>query len=463
MFRFPLQFGYDAVTTEKRRKAPISDVKSEDDQLTASERRKLVSTTRNLRRNFALTAWAIRKHLDYVATFSFQSKTGIKKLDEEIEQLVKWWSKPKNFDVAGRHGRERFIRIAEAARTVDGDVFLHLMSSGMVQGIEGDRVANIRGIPTGRYKIADFKRGIKCSKGGRAQAYMICKRSPNGGQLLFERVIPAKWIMHFAYWDRIDQIRGISPLAVSLNTSRDTNEGISYALARAKVAQLFALVLKREGKGSPGELDADEGGDNSENIVDFGKGPIVFDLDPEDIAEFLESKQPAQEFQAFMELMFSLTLKALDIPYSFYNESFTNYSGSRQALLLYEQSANAKRADVQELLDALTVWRLAIWILEGRLKLPLGMTIGDLTWEWQASGLPWIDPLKETKADSEAIANRTTSRHQIARRMGRDWMEILDELSIEEKELERRGFRSQDSPRGSEIIQYTESEDSNRS
>ena len=454
--RLPVKFGYDAVSTEKRRRAPLSDTKSEDDQLTPTQRRKLNSTARDSRRNYALTAWAIRKHLDYVASFDFQSKNGNKELDDHIEKLVRWWSLPNNFDVAGRHSLHRFIRITEACRTIDGDIFLYLLNSGLVQGIEGDRVANIVGgsLPRG-YKMEDFKRGIKCSKGGRPQAYIVCDRSASGSRLIFKKVIPAEYIVQFGYWDRIDQIRGIGLFAPVLNTLRDTSEGIGYALAKAKVSQLFALILKRESGKPPGKVDAAVDGDESETKIDFGRGPIVLDLDPQDEADFLESKQPAQEFQAFMELMFSLSLKALDIPYSFYNESFTNYSGSRQALLLYEQSAKEKRTDVRALLDSLTYWRIRLWILAGVLKLPIGMTIADLRWEWQASGLPWIDPLKEVKADNEAVAGSLMSRQRIAKRMGFDWEEILDELEEEQKEIESRGLAKVPSARQPDIINYS--------
>ncbi|KKL25669.1 hypothetical protein LCGC14_2403020, partial [marine sediment metagenome] len=96
-------FGYEAAKTTNRRRAPLSDVKSEDEQLTIAERRALVSTTRNLRRNFALSAWMIRKHLDFVASHAFQSKNDNKLLDDKIETLIKWWSLKENFDISGKH------------------------------------------------------------------------------------------------------------------------------------------------------------------------------------------------------------------------------------------------------------------------------------------------------------------------------------------------------------------------
>lgn len=438
------KFGYDAVVTSSRRRAPISDVKSEDDHLNEAQRRKLLSTTRDIRRNCSLAAWAIRKHLDYVASHNFQSRTGITALDTSIEKLVKWWSLPQNFDVAGRHGLRRFIRLAEAGRVVDGDMLVYKLNMGLVQAIEGDRVCNILGSLPSSYKIKDFKRGVKCSKNGKAQAYIINNRSKTGVRLTFNRVISARHILHFAYWDRFDQIRGISPLASAVTTFQDTYEGISYALARAKISQLFALLLNRSSGDAAGEVSGGENTegeeDKSEYEVDFGKGPFVLDFDPEDKASFLESQQPAQEFQAFMELVMALALKALDIPYSFYNEHFTNYSGAREALLMYEQSAREKRKDVQGLLNSLTSWRLNLWVLDGVLELPGSMKVSDIEWEWQGSGIPWIDPLKETMADVRAVENGLNSRQRVMRRTGTDFWEVINELDAENKAIKERGL-----------------------
>lgn len=437
------RFGYDAVETNTRRRAPKSDVKAEDDHLVASERRKLVSTVRDLKRNYSLAAWMIRQHVNYVATFSFQGKNKDKEFNDHLESLVKWWSMPGNFDVAKRHGLRRFIRLAEVSRVVDGDVFFYKLNSGHIQAIEGDRVANpFYGLPT-NVEPGEYKRGVKQAKGGAALSYIVNNRDKNGTRLEFHKIVPAKYIIPFAYWDRYDQVRGISPLASAVNSLQDTYEGMTYALARSKVSQLFALALKRGSADPPGKVTAGETeGDQSEFTVDFGKGPFVLDLDSDDDVEFLESKQPSEEFQSYMEVMIILCLKALDIPYSFYNESFTNYSGARQALILYEQSAKEKREDVKDLLNTLTYWRLQMWIVDGVIKLPAGMSISDVKWEWQPSGIPWIDPLKEAKGDRESIDGFLNSRQRIAKRMGQDWHEILDELQAEDEEIKQRGLES---------------------
>ena len=174
--------------------------------------------------------------------------------------------------------------------------------------------------------------------------------------------------------------------------------------------------------------------------VDFVKGPIHLDLGPEDKAEFLESKSPPAEFQAFTQAMIQAALKGLDIPYSFYDESHTNYSGQRQAWLQYELSAEGKRKSLRRLLDRLTRWRLQKAILEGTVELPEEMTLSDLTWEWIARGVPWIDPLKEVRAEIYALGAGLVSRSELCKRRGRDFYEVARQLAEENEYLVSLGL-----------------------
>lgn len=436
----PFKLGYDATIDKSRRQPATSTTKQEDLILKASDRKKLISQSRDIHRNFSIAGWMIRKHLDYVSTFNFQSRSGDKALDKDVEDLIKWWSRPKNFDVTGRHSLTRMIRLLEGRRTVDGDVFVVKLRDGRVQGVEGDRVKTPdKGLPDGVEKKS-MTQGVLLAKSGAPRAYAVCKREKNG-RLIFERLLRAMFVEAHGFYDRIDQVRGISPIAAAMNTLRDTYEAFDYALAKAKVSQLFALAFYRNDYNGEGEIvtretaiESDESGDGDLEAkeqqkyeVDFGRGPIKLELKGDDRAEFLESKNPSGEFQNFTSTMIGAAIKSLDIPYSFYDESFTNYSGSRQALLQYEQSAKVKRADVRQLLNNLTAWRLSLFIQDGDLTLPAGMTISGMGWEWVAAGLPWIDPLKETKADIEAVAAGMASTLEVVKRRGRDAYEIADE------------------------------------
>lgn len=280
--------------------------------------------------------------------------------------------------------------------------------------------------------------------------YCICQRGKttdagSNATFSFERIVPARNFYHFGYFDRFDQVRGISPLATAVNALRDTYEGMDYALAKMKVSQLFGLIFFRD-RLSPDEQGNDTLGQTSANEddgtgyeVDFGRGPVQLDLDPGDRAEFLESKSPSTEFQSFSQVMVSVALKALDIPYSFYAENFTNYSGARQALLQYEQSVVIKRLDLQAMLDHLTCWRIALWIQDGVLP---GVSLSDIRWEWIPAGIPWIDPLKEINADIAAIGACLSSRTRRLREQGLDFYDVADELAAESRLAGVRGYYS---------------------
>lgn len=439
--RSAYKFGYDFVNPKGRRRAPTGQLRSEDDELNAIQRRKAISGARDTLRNFTIAQWAVRKHLDYCTTFNFQAKTGRNDADDQIEALMKSWSVKDRCDVAGRHSLSRMARMLEARRIIDGDVFLLRLANGSLQPIEGDRIRSPLGeIPGGK---VDLLHGVELDDYGRAKRYAICKRAksrdftPAGSEFEFERLVSAQNLYQHAWYERFDQIRGISPLAPALNTLQDLYEGFDYALAKMKISQLLGMIFYRENATPVGDTEEtnEDGGQKYE--VDWGGGPVKLELEPGDRAEFLESKNPSNEFQTFSQTMISVALKALDIPFSFFAENFTNYSGARQALLQYQLSCELKRADVVDLLNWLTAWRIGLWIDSGELK---GVSAGEVKWEWVAKGIPWIDPLKEVQADVQAIGAGLLTRTRALKEQGLDFYETVDELAAEAEYMIKKGL-----------------------
>jgi capsid protein len=419
------RFSYDAAAEQDRRKTPKVLRGYEDRILDVGKRDKLIANARDLNRNFSTAAWAIRQHLNYVATFRFHARNKDKGLNRAVEDLVRMWSRPYACDVAGRHRLSRFIRLAEIRRILDGDVGVMKLSSGQLQGIEGDLIRNPIGNFSGRWI-----HGVKLNDGNRALAYALHRRS-DYGSLEFDRTVPGSNLFLHGCYDRFDQIRGVSPLASSLNQFRDVYENFNYALAKAKVHQLFALAFYRNAETAAGVLEDDAYANNEEEgetetsstepryRVDFGAGPALLDLDPGDRAEFLESTSPSSEFQSFTQLVTMVALKALDVPYSFFDEAHTNFFGSRGAWLHYDRSCDEKREDLQDLLRWITIWRMQLWVMDGDLQLPSGMEFKDLAWEWVPAGMPWWDPVKEIAGDSNAVAAGFDNPYRIVKERDR--------------------------------------------
>jgi len=423
-------FTYDAAESSNRRAAPKSVLMGADDDLYDSRRRRLVATARDLRNNLSLAGWAIRKHLDYVSDFTFQSRSGDTDTDKLLEALMTEWSKASNCDVSGRHSLPDLTRMAEECRTVDGDMGMMKLASGALQPIVGDRVRDqFSTLSSLRSNVDNVYHGIRVDDGHRPIEYFVHRRTRTGG-FEFQKTVPAEWMFWHGFYQDPEQVRGISPLAPAINTFRDVYENNDFALAKMKLSQYFGLVFYREAMGSvaPDVSKKDDDDDTAGYDVDFKKGPVQLDLDAGDKAAFLESQSPSTEFQNYTNVAISLALKSLDIPYSFFDESWTNYSGARQALVMYEQSAKAKRRAVNRLLSSITEWKIGQWILDGKFD-----PAAPVKYEWVAAGIPWIDPLKEAEGNIAMLAAGVTSRQRICKSRGEDFFEIAAELDTEEK------------------------------
>ncbi len=420
-------FGYDAATPSTRRKSPAAIARSEGRELTSTQRRQLIASARDLPRNFSIAAWAIRRHLDFVSSFKFQARTGNEDFDDELERYMEWYSAPENCDVSGRHSLPELIRMAESLRTVDGDCLVNFVLGGKVQLIESDRIAVPFGMMPDELTQADVDHGVIVGTTGKALGYIVCKR--DGSRLEFDRVMSPQFATLHGYFSRYDQVRGVSPLAPAINSLRDVYESFDHALAKAKVSQLFALAFYRESSESMGAVSATEDSEGNPvgYEVDFNKGPIQLDLDPGDRAEFLHAQTPSNEFQQFTQTVIGAAIKSLDIPYSFYDEAHTNYSGARLAGMQYELSAKPKRDQNKRLLNRIKDHAIGNGVMQGHITLPRGMEPKDIRGEWIAMGLPWYDPLKEVNADIAAIAAGLKSPQQSAMERGVDPFEVIDQ------------------------------------
>ncbi len=283
---------------------------------------------------------------------------------------------------------------------------------------------------------------------GRANAYAVYSDPDGLGLLQFERIVPARNAVMHGFYDRFDQVRGISPIVAALNPLRDVYENFEYALAKAKVSQLFALAIYSSLDDSSGEPITRTAKDDPTNTetqgdryeVDFGAGPVKLELLAGDRAEFLESKSPSSEFQQYTELCTWVALKALDIPPSFYDEAHTNFFGSRAAWLHYERSCKAKRADVAEFLRRVTVWKIQQWIRDGLFTLPSSTTLPDLAWDWIPAGMPWWDPAKEIRGDLAAISAGLDTPQRIVRERGRGTFEDnIDQIAAAQEYARAKG------------------------
>jgi hypothetical protein len=142
--------------------------------------------------------------------------------------------------------------------------------------------------------------GVQIDPLGQTQAYAICERT-RPGLVILKKIVSAENCYLHTYTDRLDQVRGISPLAPAVNTFRDCYEATEYALAKAKISQLFGIKFTREDtEPLPPSTSIDDGSLTEPNedgsprySIDFGRGQFALDLDPGDDAAFMETATPS--------------------------------------------------------------------------------------------------------------------------------------------------------------------------
>lgn len=447
-FRFSsVQSGYDATDDRGRRRSPPTRTMHEDLHAEERHRQILSANTRDLARNYAITSWAIRKHIDYVSEFTFQATTR----DSGFNRAFEYWhaqqAKRFAFDVAGRHNQRRAIRLAEAGRCVDGDHWWLKLAPpvgnpnrGRRQLIEADRIASKSvGMPANT-NPAEWINGVRLDpKTGKSMAVAICRRV-NRSRKELERIVAGGNILQLAAYEfRVDQVRGVSPITSALNWFRDTYEGFEYALAKMKISQLFGLQVTRKagddgpftGSGSS-ENQEDSDGDGTVDtapLIDLKRGPFVTELEPGEEIKTVEGATPSTETVDFLKLMIHVALKSLDIPYSFFDESFTNFYGSRGGLIQYLHSVNNKVLDLQEFLDEDMRWRAGLAVEDGSLELPSGKDFDFLSWEYVPGGVEWWDSAKEARGAAMAIAMGASSPQRVCKEKNTNFYRNIDETA----------------------------------
>ena len=435
-----MDFGYDATESTKNRKAPKRRLTTEDKQLRQNSRDILQSTTQDMRRNEVAARWVLSKHIDFVVKHNFQPNTGDSALDDELKRFYAFAARKENFDISGRYNLNNYMRIAESCRVIDGDFYSVRSRGGYLQAIEGDRIRSPqlgqqRGLSpsdaTEVYDSPEWVNGVRVDSTGRHKAYAVHSRLD--GKFLHERDISAKKVIPLGFWDRFDQTRGISPLASVINTLKDLNESYDYALAKAKVAQLLALAITREASFGMGDDDDDP----TDRSINFDKGAMILDLDDGEDAKFLTAATPETATQDFWKNMMGMVLKSLNIPYSFWDESYTNFNGSRTALILYLRSCEKDREAQVAFRDDWFQWRLKLGILRGEVNIPSTFDIDPSQWTWVPEGLQYWDSKKEADADVVLIEAGLRTRTEIRQeRFGDNWQDVANKLAEEKKMME---------------------------
>lgn len=436
------RFGYNATVDKGRRQAPQTKVRHESLVLPPKKRSKLQATAQDLPRNHSLAAWMVRLHLDYVSRFHISFRTGNEALDKAVNKLFRWHGKPKNFDVAGRFGRDEFMRLFELEKSLSGDAGMIKSEGVKLQAVESDLIAKGQNAPGGS-EINDS--GLVVNSVGGVELYAICNRGKDGQQVIHDHLEPAENVIFDGYFTRFSsQFRGVSPLSTAINSIQDIAEGCEFNQIKAKMHALFGVAILRDAGmdgeygGAAGATAETDGATHQADGSDKDLNPRtvnMIDLLPGEDIKTIESGTPSNEFVQGTYLFIQLAMLAFDIPITFFDSRRSSFSARIADLNLYEVSAESKRTKNRYNFQEYSDWVLESFWNDTRFGIAAaaeeaGLDLLDVqeSLDWIPAGSPWLDKLKQIMGDKMAIEIGLDNPIDAARRRGGNVFKNIDKI-----------------------------------
>lgn len=445
---------YQAVEDSPRRRPVTRKDVAEIVTLTSRKREIGSATARDDRRNMTVLAWMIRRHIGCVSRFTpmfrlsargTPAEAEVNAVNAKVKAIMAWHGKRMQFDALQVMGRDEWMWMFEACKTISGDCG-GLKTQGLRrQGIEPDRIRKASNAPNAK-TITD--EGIAFNPDGTRKAFCVCKREGSG--FVFERMVPAQEMVFDGYWpERFDSGRGVSPLLTCLNEGADIRETIEYLILKVKGAALRGFAFKRESSDDPAEHQganptAAPGTEPASYAAQVAagvksRGLINLDLDPGDTFEEIGSNTPNPNVLPLTREMIRGLLLALDIPFTFYDSLTASFSARIADRNEYEEMTEPKRdkniAVLGEIYDPSLFEAVAVADIFGFGK---ALKAAKLTPEeiamnlkWAPANRAWLDRSSEMSGNILALAAGLESIPNLAAGYGVDPYE----LAAEQKEF----------------------------
>jgi len=350
---------------------------------------------------------------------AFQSITGKKKFDEDVEALFKRWSKNKNLcDVRGQHSFSIMQRLMLKTRMVDGEIFIYkkITKDGLkIQLLEAESLDSTR-----------KDKGLQVDGTGKVIKYHF--KDANNKTVS----IDATYVINYYLPERVTQYRGVSEYKQAIvdikNFSGFQTASIQGARARANIA----YAVKTSGNGNNMY-----GADLKNNIQNINGVSVLYMKQGEDISK-LDPDSVATDYVQFSENTIRLIATARKISYelAFRDYSKVNFASSRASLIQDNKRFDTEQDHFEEMvLDSIYETWLEVEILKGTVKAS-GFEKDPVKWvkpKWIMPKRDLVDPLKEITATEKEIKLNLTCETDVANSRGEDYEEILKK---KQKEIE---------------------------
>lgn len=261
--------------------------------------------------------------------------------------------------------------------------------------------------------------------------------------------VPSDEIIHLYLHDGVWQSRGAPWIHPALITFNQTGKYIEAELiaARAGASKMGWIIEGDEGTGYTGD-DDEETADEDSLIEEIEPG-YIGRLKKGQKWEGFDPDHPTTAFKDFIKVNLRGVAAALGESYNQFAQDLEGVSfGSLRQGALSERAVwmGLQVWIIEEAYDRI----FAAWLEQGLLAraitsrdgkpLPFDRMQKFLEHEWQPRRWDWIDPLKDTTADSLQQKDLTMSRSERIRKRGRQPTEVFQEIANENKVMDTLGI-----------------------
>lgn len=374
-----------------------------------------------------------------------------------IERAFEDWGRPGNCEVTGQHSFVDVQRLMISSLIVDGEFLVVEHQSGdygyTLQLVDPAHLeSRMNDVKLSAGRVIRF--GIEFDSFGKPLAYYFrddaaTSDSYDWGGRRYRRV-PAKRVIHGFLPERIGQKRGLPAASTAMMRMQMLSGYEDAAITAARVgAAKMGFFTSPSGDGYVGD-----GEEDGATITDVEPG--IFEQLPEGMGfEPFNPDYPHQQYGEFVKSCLRGISSGLGVSYNSLANDLegVNYSSIRAGVL---EDREAWKAMQEWFINAFMRRVYLNWLPEALLRgqivnaadvtLPMSRLDRFQSHSWKPRRWDWVDPLKDTQANIQAIQNGLKSRRQIIVESGADPEEVWSQLEAENARLSSLLSQPQEAP-----------------
>jgi lambda family phage portal protein len=254
---------------------------------------------------------------------------------------------------------------------------------------------------------------------------------------------------------RPTQLRGVTTLAPVLLLAHQLRDYLEAEIATAqRAARWLAFVTSQDPEAtmrSFGGLATVSATDSSESdyyTMEMGNAIIDFLRSGEQVT-IANHNRPGDSFEPFVKFILRAFAACVGVPYPMVSGDYgdAKYTSARVERNDMLKSVAIRRGRLIRQLCEPVKREFMFWaVATGKLELPGYMTSPEHYNRavWMEPGMEQLDPLREGRAESDAVKDKLRSPHEVLQARGRDPEQVLDEWAEWRQMLEDRNLDMSD-------------------